>query len=443
MRTALLMAAAAVCASATAAGGAPPPTSTLHGARAALARAAAPRHACFFVTGPEPLPAGSEPAPGAPVTGGLLCGDAAAAALDAWFVEGIVSPGEKGLALRGWTSTGTREQPIELVKMAAMSQRKQRNIVIFDGGPGTAQTAATFAELDALQNVRYVFWPLDDAATRLVEAPPDGFERVATAIDLRIAGLWASSTNDLWLVGTGLEARWGGATHWDGKTWSTPFTNKKDEFTAIGGTGPNDVWISGTGVYHFDGKSWSTVVEQQSGQRLFDAVVVLSAKDIWFIDGWWGLRRHWNGKAIETVPPDGNDPVTAMWQPAAGELWSATYTGALRGSEVQPVTLAPRRHSMGGSGKDDVWIFGEDRDAWHWSKGAWTRVELPEGSQDKHLWSSSEGLWLVDEHLLRWSGNQWVAVPGARAVKHICGAGDDLWISDVFGRVFHHRAGKR
>ncbi|MFP2895613.1 WD40/YVTN/BNR-like repeat-containing protein [Corallococcus sp. 4LFB] len=55
-------------------------------------------------------------------------------------------------------------------------------------------------------------------------------------------GVWGSSPSDVWAVGSG-----GVIMHWDGDGWTQVASPTTQELFGVSGTGPDDVWIVGAG----------------------------------------------------------------------------------------------------------------------------------------------------------------------------------------------------
>jgi hypothetical protein len=134
-------------------------------------------------------------------------------------------------------------------------------------------------------------------------------------------GVWASSTDDVYVVGNGI-------LHWDGIKWSTAMPDFT--FNEVWGSGPTDVYAVGSEVVaHWDGARWST---------------------------WDGARwSTWDGSSSSTSAGAG--------PPGAGPAGAGI--GSLEG--------------VWGSGPNDVYLVGRAKNAdvgfmLHWDGKNWSRV---------------------------------------------------------------------
>lgn len=181
------------------------------------------------------------------------------------------------------------------------------------------------------------------------------------------AAVSAVSANDVWAVGTDLNAFDSTlAAHWDGHTWrvvSTPClqgakiilqengcTKNGNELTGVAAVAANNVWASGfetenSGfhvpyVLHWDGTSWSLIKTPNTGNgqgitgsSLF-AITAVSASDVWTVghsqnaDGTiTTLTEQFNGSTWSVVPsPDpglrGVDTLLGVASAGGGQLFA-------------------------------------------------------------------------------------------------------------------------
>jgi hypothetical protein len=157
---------------------------------------------------------------------------------------------------------------------------------------------------------------------------------VATYISL--TSVWASGPSDVWIGAE--DGNYGGILlHWTGgTTWSIQATGT-GAIRSVWGSGPNDVWAVGgaqpfqtnglEGVLHWDGVKWTSVSlgkivgwEQMRGY---------AANDIWMVgNAEAGIVAHYDGSAWH-MSPTGFPRMTAIWGPAAGEIWVSGWRGGL------------------------------------------------------------------------------------------------------------------
>jgi alpha-tubulin suppressor-like RCC1 family protein len=200
------------------------------------------------------------------------------------------------------------------------------------------------------------------------------------------------SPSDAWAVGTtettsGTDQRTL-IEHWDGTAWSVvPSPNPAtgtgafDELTAIGGTGPNDLWAVGSFspgtnfiallFEHWNGTKWTFVPPPtETGFQFGDAVTAVAPDDVWAVGDTGGqatVSAHWNGTAWSDVPTpflqttNSANFLTGLSAASSNDVWASGYEGNVNGNNFrQPYML-------------------------HWTGEAWKLVKLPnagtEGSQ--------------------------------------------------------------
>ncbi len=143
-----------------------------------------------------------------------------------------------------------------------------------------------------------------------------------------LSGVAAFAADDVWAVGGS-----GGdplALHWDGMTWTdtdapTPSPGVAS-FSAVAGSGPDDVWAVGvwdpitdqTFIEHWDGMAWSIVPSPNpptSASTSFTGVSVVSATDAWAVgvDGYDGdalIARYAEGEFTTALQVRAPPPIT-------------------------------------------------------------------------------------------------------------------------------------
>jgi hypothetical protein len=185
------------------------------------------------------------------------------------------------------------------------------------------------------------------------------------------AFLWSARTlgSDLWAVGTKVEGAPGplGATlaaRLRGGSWevfSTPnIADRTNEFLAVDGAGPNDVWGVGDGrsvgglyrilLAHWDGFSWSNVDVPSPGANDFlRGVAAVSSNDVWAAGEWYDLNEgtqpllmHWDGSGWSRfqlpVFPEGAASLEDIFAISGEDVW-AVGTHATTGGVPRPLLL--------------------------------------------------------------------------------------------------------
>lgn len=184
-------------------------------------------------------------------------------------------------------------------------------------GPGDAWAVGFRAYLDAQD--QYAVSPIVerwDGSSWSVALQPDE--------QGQLAGVFALSGDDVWAVGhTGLESPDFRPLilHWNGHSWSrVPGPSVAMAYlSAVGGTGPHDVWAAGTliGTFdaiveHWDGTRW-TVAPLPTPSSDYVALGGLAAAgrdDVWIVGSYLDrqartapLSLRWDGAAWHRVRP--------------------------------------------------------------------------------------------------------------------------------------------
>jgi len=160
------------------------------------------------------------------------------------------------------------------------------------------------------------------------------------SIQTRLARIWASSSNDVYCVGTSDDVK-GQIWHFDGKQWTSMHIFMGFAYTpnTVFGFSSDNVWIAGQREYdnpnpppnfidssfamHYDGSTWKRVTTPK-GDRI-NSIWGSSPNDIWF-GGFDGTKIfHWDGVSIkrDSIPyytPE-NTQVISIYGSALGEVY--------------------------------------------------------------------------------------------------------------------------
>jgi hypothetical protein len=188
-----------------------------------------------------------------------------------------------------------------------------------------------------------------------------------------LSTLWGSGPSDVWASGSG-----GRIYHLTGAGWSLA-TTAGGAITAIWGTGPSDVWFFGaTGVLHYDGMTFTPATTPASG---YVAASGSGANEIWAIafDSTTTTNVvHYNGSWTATLMPHDIRAIVAL---APNDVFATAdinhilhYDGTTWTDTVVPVaTLLDR---ITASAHDDVFATS-GTEAVHFNGKEWTPVRLP------------------------------------------------------------------
>lgn len=256
---------------------------------------------------------------------------------------------------------------------------------------------------------------------------------------------------------------------------------------AVGGTGPNDMWLAEEGMFfHFDGTAWTYV--PGSSNVAINEISMRSPTDGWAV-GESGARLHWDGTAwsVPSGEPHGNSNFFAL---SATDAWMSTFKGLLHwdgttwtsapgvtgffndvwasspsdvwavgldvkhfdGTAWSVVTLPQTSglgqggwYTVGGTGPSDIWVGGSTGNYGaklaHWNGTAWAPVSVGvDGRIQDILAFAPNNVWLAtDKGLVHWDGNIWsLAGPlNTGALFRVFGSGpNDLWT--VGQSVYHY-----
>ena len=244
----------------------------------------------------------------------------------------------------------------------------------------------------------------------------------------------AISQSDVWAVG------WEGSSdsfttltlteHWDGMTWNlVPSANVKaldQKLSGVAAASTNDIWAVGyhsnTGsdrhvlIEHWDGTSWS-IISSPAGNQQLQAVAAISASNVWAVGDSINqntgntrtLVEHWNGTSWSIVKsPDVGTSINVLYAVAAissNDIWAV--------------------------GSQSNSAFGPDKTLTeHWNGTSWSVVKSPNmGSGDNDLYGltavSTNNVWAVGSRCLvsscfsggteqtlteHWNGSSWSVV---------------------------------
>jgi len=86
--------------------------------------------------------------------------------------------------------------------------------------------------------------------------------------------IWGSDSSHIWAVGAGM-SNGGTVLFWNGATWThkAALIAPSEDYAAIWGSGPNDLWIIGSiGVIHYNGNSWNRLTGPVAGSSTNTAI---------------------------------------------------------------------------------------------------------------------------------------------------------------------------
>ncbi len=244
----------------------------------------------------------------------------------------------------------------------------------------------------------------------------------------------AISTSDVWAVG------WEGSSdsfttdtlteHWDGLTWNlVPSVNVKaldQKLYGVAAVSTNDVWAVGeydnangshiqTLIEHWNGSSWS-LAKAPKGNNFLTSVAVVSANDVWAV-GASPNPKNSNSKTLT-------------------EHWNGTSWSIVSSPNVANINTL---NAISVISSNDIWAVGDDSNnstgpsqnlVEHWDGGSWSVISSPNaGPGDNTLYGvaaiSTNDVWAVGNSCLvkscfsggteqtlteHWNGSSWSIV---------------------------------
>jgi hypothetical protein len=301
-----------------------------------------------------------------------------------------------------------------------------------------------------------------------------------------VVSTWAASSNDAWLVGTGLRfptptmfVRDDQIQHWDGKRWTTSFDGFPTHIlSSVYGFGGADVWTVGDVAVHWNGATWTDLSPASAGQPLgLKPVWGVASNDVWA--GNRGSFFHWNGTAwtaVLTTPPLASSDMNmgGIWGATSNDVWalgdfpaSHAFLGILRWDGSVWSILAQRYTSeqaelngVWGNAANDIWAVGfsfSGSQIWHYDGTSWAHVPVPSFVGElSGVWGfCASDVWAVGEELppggfgvddevgivLHFDGQTWSRFALGTTVKPLLTvsgvSSEDLWVGGTNGTMLH------
>ncbi len=327
-----------------------------------------------------------------------------------------------------------------------------------DGAPGddaSARLDATF-DFDGGDGSAPVDGGCDPSDPSCVTKPVGCDEAdwcpVPTNVDTLYAlvRVWGTGPNDVWATGSGATV-----IHWDGTSWvPTPVPSPdpvpiKDTFRALWASGPNDVWIASATdrIFHCDGfkngtATWELTPSATAADH--DRTSLLSA---------WGTSAddvRFGGRSSQNVDSQEYELANQVVRVPSekGIAWRrAPGTFAING--------------FWGTSADDLWVVADNRPFFPQTVGMTLHGTRSSGAKDltwkeidsrtenvlRGIWGTSNGdVWAVgDNGTVRHFGPdtnaaEWsiVSVPTKENLHAVWGSGPkDVWIVGESGTILH------
>jgi hypothetical protein len=220
------------------------------------------------------------------------------------------------------------------------------------------------------------------------------WERLDVRVSEKARSIWATSPEDVWIVGGSSVDRFDGATM-QSLGAGIPLGDG-DEFLSVWGTSSNDVWIAGvTALIHWDGDTFQSYEGAASFGAIPPAAFGGDANDVWLVRG--GTLSHFDGAAwspyewgphigIAGCTPDGllgvfGDPMQLFH-----------YDANARAVALGDVVELESPYDAWFGSTSDVWTVGTGGFAqiMHWN-GAWQTSVVNTGQTLHAIWAFPSG----------------------------------------------------
>lgn len=195
-------------------------------------------------------------------------------------------------------------------------------------------------------------------------------------VDFTTNSMWASSSMDVWAVGTGAQLM-----HYNGMGWSIATSPVDDTMTKVFGTSSSDVWALGSSsLVHYDGTRWTADIGSTIGN--FDTGASVDAMNV-YVSGDSGRIAYFNG-SVWAQAANAPAALSAMVAKGAGDLWAVDVNGAAYHFDgkvlTQDQTLvlgAGGHYALYVASNGDIWAANSaavDNPLWRYTQGAWSPV---------------------------------------------------------------------
>jgi hypothetical protein len=136
-------------------------------------------------------------------------------------------------------------------------------------------------------------------------------------------GVWGSSANDVFAVGSG-----GAIFHYDGSDWMEMTSGTTDTLFTVWGTSANDVFTVGSGgvILRLDGQSWAPMASGTT--KAIYGVWGSSMNDV-FAVGEDGTILHFDGSTWKVMPSPTENTLYAVWGAAPDDVFAVGEYGTI------------------------------------------------------------------------------------------------------------------
>lgn len=265
--------------------------------------------------------------------------------------------------------------------------------------------------------------------------------------------VWASSATDVWVAP---HAHDRGLLHYDGTAWEfvdfgvAPPAPYED----IWGTGPDDIWVTGTygNVLHYDGASWTRPYSDGAFGRFY-GIWGTGDGHVFAAGASYEMGANiveWDGAAW-TVHHRGFGHINDAWSASPTDVWAVTSGGrslhydGMEWSYV-PTGVQGDLRGVWGAGPGDVRAVGRDGQIVRNTGAGWTAESSGVTTDLTDIWGrSATDVWAVGDSgtVLHYDGSGWSPVAGGPTgnLTAVRGTGTAVYVGGHIGAVHRYEAG--
>jgi hypothetical protein len=196
------------------------------------------------------------------------------------------------------------------------------NVYRFNGSTWTHEATSSVSKLsqpmDAWGTVDDLYIPAILSTTHRVNGTWNSL------LDGWLYGVYGTGPNDVWIVGSGREI-----DHWDGVSWNRRSGSSDDVvYRSVWGSTSNDFWLAGTrgNIYHYDGSAW-TASKSGTYNDLYK-IWGSGAHDVWAA-GATGVVVHWDGNAWAPSETGTEYSLRCITGTSANDVWTTGDDGVI------------------------------------------------------------------------------------------------------------------
>ena len=252
-------------------------------------------------------------------------------------------------------------------------------ILRFDGTTLTRLESGTTSRLQAVVGTDADdVWIAGDEGVTL-HWNGEQLEKVFESENEAVLGIWPNARDDVWFVGIVPAERAALVRRWDGAGFHEQVIHGAASLWEAWASTPEDLWLVGTSpnlqgiAFHGDGHDFAAIDYEGGPIR---GVWGSGREDVWLLPYESTPLQHWDGSALsksDEVPEVG---MLGTWGSRPDDVWAVGLSGTILhydGSHWASVSSPTQEllASVWGSAADDVWIAGGSGTLLRWNGEAW------------------------------------------------------------------------